>query len=151
MPYTINPADPNQPLDTDDRSKAAAEFRALKSYLQAQISALTALAPPVGSFLGWSGTIGSIPSGWIVVPTVATTVSRATYPALHAIYAAAGYPYGAGDGATTFGIPYIAADAVPLAANGNLGAVALATQVTAGLVTPVPAGGMRLYWILRAA
>jgi microcystin-dependent protein len=40
---------------------------------------------------------------WLVCNGAA--VSRSKYPELHAIYAAAGYPYGAGDGATTFGIP----------------------------------------------
>lgn len=60
---------------------------------------------------------GLLPVGSIVSSTLATDlgpswllcdgsiVSRAGYPRLSALYAATGYPYGAGDGSTTFQLP----------------------------------------------
>lgn len=60
---------------------------------------------------------GLLPVGSIVSSTLATDlgpswllcdgsiVSRAEYPRLSALYAATGYPYGAGDGSTTFQLP----------------------------------------------
>lgn len=58
------------------------------------------------------------PVGSLVCPTSPTTVSRTTYAAL---FAAIGTTWGAGDGATTFGIPFFPADYAPVQANGNVG------------------------------
>ena len=72
-----------------------------------------------GVIFQWSGT--TAPSGSLACPLVPTNVSRTTYAALHAVYAAQGYPWGSGDGSTTFGIPYFPADYTTGQANGNVG------------------------------
>ncbi|WP_137921686.1 tail fiber protein [Hydrogenophaga sp. 2FB] len=43
-------------------------------------------------------------SGWMILPTAPSNVSRVTYASL---FAAIGTKWGAGDGATTFGLPYV--------------------------------------------
>jgi microcystin-dependent protein len=58
---------------------------------------------PVGVPLDFPWASGSIPS-WTALP-VGQNLLRATYAALHALASASGYPYGSGDGSTTFGIP----------------------------------------------
>lgn len=57
-----------------------------------------------GDIKGFSGT--SAPPGWLTIPTAVTNISRTAYADLNALYAAAGYPWGAGDGSTTFGMIY---------------------------------------------
>ena len=49
---------------------------------------------------------------------VATNISRATYAAL---FAAIGELWGAGNGSTTFGMPYFAENEVSVQANANVG------------------------------
>lgn len=71
---------------------------------------------PVGSIIEFSGT--SAPAGFLVCPTAATNVSRTTYAAL---FTAIGTTWGAGDGSTTFGIPWFPADYTAVQANGNVG------------------------------
>ena len=56
---------------------------------------------PVGEITMW-GT-NTAPTGWLICDGV--PANRSTYSALHTLMQAAGYPYGAGDGSTTFGIP----------------------------------------------
>lgn len=56
---------------------------------------------PVGAYVPYSGAI--LPPGYLWPD--GRNVSRAAYPDLHAVYQASGYPHGAGDGSTTFGIP----------------------------------------------
>lgn len=56
---------------------------------------------PPGIILAYSGS--TAPSGWLVCD--GSAVSRATYSALNAVYSADGYPYGNGNGTTTFNIP----------------------------------------------
>lgn len=80
------------------------------------------------------------PSGWLALPLVPTNVSRATYPALFAAYQADGFPWGAGDGSTTFGIPYMPANYVPVQANGNVG-TATVGEVISHLHTVGQLGG----------
>lgn len=58
---------------------------------------------PVGAMIEWGGTIAPPPSGWLVCD--GTAISRATYSALHTVLQTAGYPFGAGDGSTTFNLP----------------------------------------------
>jgi len=58
---------------------------------------------PVGTMMYWAGPAASIPSGWL--PCDGAVVSRDTYPNLHALMWLAGYPYGSGDGSTTFVLP----------------------------------------------
>jgi len=73
----------------------------------------------VGDLFEHSGT--TAPAGALVAPIAATNVSRVAYPSLHALYASQGYPWGAGDGATTFGIPWFPANYASVQANGNVG------------------------------
>lgn len=56
---------------------------------------------PVGGVLDFAGAVP--PSNYLLC--VGGTVVRATYPALNTLFAASSYPYGAGDGSTTMGIP----------------------------------------------
>jgi hypothetical protein len=64
----------------------------------------------VGTLAVYAG--ATIPTGYLAVPTAATTVSRTTYAALFAVL---GTTWGAGDGSTTFGIPWIAPGGAPVA------------------------------------
>lgn len=57
-------------------------------------------------------------------------VSRTTYPKLAALYAASGYPFGAGDGSTTFAVPD--ARGRTIAGRDNLGDGAAANRITSG-------------------
>jgi hypothetical protein len=65
------------------------------------------VAVPAGTIIDFAGT--SAPSGFLACPLVATNISRTTYAAL---FAAIGTTWGAGDGSTTFGMPYFPADYV---------------------------------------
>lgn len=60
---------------------------------------------PVGTIIAYAGP--TIPTGYLVLPTAATNISRTTYAAL---FAAIGTYFGAGDGSTTFGMPYVIDD-----------------------------------------
>lgn len=60
------------------------------------------------------------PAGALAIPLVPTNASRSTYAGLHAVAQAQGYPWGSGDGSTTFGLPYLQADGTWLQANGNI-------------------------------
>jgi len=56
----------------------------------------------VGTSKVWTGPAALVPSGWLL--EYGQAVSRTAHPDLHALYAAAGYPYGAGDGSSTFNL-----------------------------------------------
>lgn len=57
---------------------------------------------PIGSIKAWP--YDAVPnSKWMIAD--GSAISRATYATLHALAAAAGYPHGNGDGATTFNLP----------------------------------------------
>lgn len=58
---------------------------------------------PVGAVVDWPYAAASIPSNYLL--PYGQAISRAAYPALHALAAAAGYPNGVGDGSTTFNLP----------------------------------------------
>ena len=60
-----------------------------------------AVAMPTGTIIDFSGAVA--PAGFLACPLVATNISRVTYAAL---FAAIGTLWGAGDGSTTFGMPY---------------------------------------------
>lgn len=59
----------------------------------------------------------SIPSGFLQIPTAATSISRTTYANLFNIL---GTTWGSGDGTTTFGMPWIPADYSIVQANANM-------------------------------
>ncbi len=80
---------------------------------------IAALNVPTGFCLPFAGT--SAPSGWLALPTTATNVSRTTYANL---FAAIGTTWGAGDGSTTFGLPYLPEGYAPL---GTASSVASST------------------------
>lgn len=60
---------------------------------------------PVGSMMYWTGPTASIPAGWLLCD--GSAVSRTTYANLDAVFATStpNYPYGSGDGSTTFNLP----------------------------------------------
>jgi hypothetical protein len=61
------------------------------------------------------------PAGSLIVPIAATNISRTTFAPLHSFVAALSYPWGSGDGSTTFGMPYIPANyALVQQSSGNL-------------------------------
>lgn len=72
---------------------------------------------PVGSMVLFAGP--TPPSGWLTVPVAPTDIPRATYARL---FTALGTTWGAGDGSTTFGMPYVLPDQVFVQANGNVAA-----------------------------
>lgn len=71
---------------------------------------------PAGTRISYTGT--SAPTGYLACPLTPTNISRTTYAAL---FAAIGTTWGAGDGSTTFGMPYYPADYVGVRANANVG------------------------------
>jgi microcystin-dependent protein len=58
---------------------------------------------PIGSVVDWPWASGNVPTNYLL--PYGQAVSRTTFAALHAIALAAGYPYGSGDGSTTFNLP----------------------------------------------
>lgn len=63
------------------------------------LTGITAL--PVGTIIMFSG--NTVPAGYLEVPTAVTNISRTTYATLFAVI---GTLWGAGNGSTTFGMPY---------------------------------------------
>lgn len=56
---------------------------------------------PTGVIMAYAG--GSAPTGWLLCD--GSAVSRASYGALNALFSGLSYPYGSGDGSTTFNLP----------------------------------------------
>jgi microcystin-dependent protein len=56
---------------------------------------------PAGAVLPYSA--NSTPTGWL--PCDGREVSRSTYPELNSLYSADGYPWGNGNGSSTFNLP----------------------------------------------
>lgn len=88
---------------------------------------------PVGVLLAYSG--GTAPTGWLICD--GSAVSRTSYGALNALYNALSYPYGSGDGTTTFNLPdlrrrYIAgkgaSDTLGFTEGGNITGTAYASR-----------------------
>ena len=80
---------------------------------------------PVGTVIDFSGT--TPPAGYLTCPTSATNISRTTYASL---FAAIGTTWGAGDGSTTFGMPWFPADYVGVQANANVGTSTVGQNLT---------------------
>jgi hypothetical protein len=96
---------------------------------------------PVGAVILWS--TNTAPTGYMKVPNVATTLNRTTYAKL---FAAIGTAWGAGDGSTTFGIPYIPGGYVP--GSGPSVSVTDVGQNIAHTHTPPPYNGTVPYGLL---
>ena len=73
-----------------------------------------------GILFDWAGSVPPVYA--IEIPKVPTNALRATYPEL---FAAIGTTWGTGDGSTSFGLPYMAADEVGVRADtaGDVGTV----------------------------
>ena len=78
----------------------------------------TSAVMPVGTIIDFAGAAAAVPTGFLVCPLTATTISRSTYSDLFDVI---GTLWGAGDGSTTFGLPWFAADYAGVQANGNVG------------------------------
>jgi hypothetical protein len=96
--------------------------------LAALVATLGLVTVPVGTIIDFSGT--TAPSGFLACPLVATNISRTTYAALHAVMSASGYPWGAGDGSTTFGMPWFPADYAGVQANANVGTATVGAVIS---------------------
>ena len=94
--------------------------------IKASGQSVTAVAPPppapVGSALIYFGS--TAPTNYLAVPTTPTNLNRTTYSAL---FAAIGTTWGVGDGSSTFGMPWLAADYAMLQANSNVGSASTGT------------------------
>ena len=71
---------------------------------------------PAGTIIQFAGS--SAPTGYLLCPTSATTVSRTTYADL---FTAIGTTWGSGNGSTTFNIPAFTADFAMVQASSNVG------------------------------
>lgn len=71
---------------------------------------------PTGTIIDFAA--NTAPAGYLVCPTSATTISRTTYAAL---FGAIGTIWGAGDGSTTFGMPWFPVDYAGVQASANTG------------------------------
>lgn len=71
---------------------------------------------PVGILIDFAGT--TAPTGFLACPLAATDISRTTYAALFAVL---GTQWGAGDGSTTFGMPWFPADYASIQSSSNVG------------------------------
>ena len=94
----------------------AANDNSTKLATTAYADTAVASANPTGTIIDFAGT--AAPAGYLVCPLIQTDISRATYAAL---FAAIGTTWGAGNGTTTFGMPWFAANYAAVAANANVG------------------------------
>lgn len=106
-------------IEASGAALSAADNTQLYTRIVAMISAATPPAAygykPGNIFIHTGATA---PTGAMVVPVAATNVSRTTYAAL---FAAIGTTWGAGDGVTTFGLPWFPEGYALLQANANVG------------------------------
>jgi microcystin-dependent protein len=98
----------NSPSHSTQHANSNDAIEALEAKVGVDSSAVTTsldykvrIGNPVGEIAMWS--TNTAPTGWLLCD--GTPANRSTYSALHTLMQAAGYPYGAGDGSTTFGIP----------------------------------------------
>ena len=116
---------PSNPLGTDPESEGDDHLRGIKNAVlnsfpningvvtatPAELNSISSTinkATPIGSVILW--TTNTPPAGFLKIPAAATNLNRVTYAAL---FAAIGTTWGAGDGSTTFGIPFIPAGYLP--------------------------------------
>lgn len=114
MAYVPNPTDATQPVESVFAKTAAAEFRALKAYVQSIVSGGGVGAPTPGQIVafayasappGWLALDGSVQlrstfaNLWALVNTIGSPVSEAVWAATN------NQSFSVGDGATTFRLP----------------------------------------------
>jgi len=112
--FTNTPTAPTAPVNTNTTQLATTQFT------KAQIAndaAPKSNGKAVGDIFMHLG--NTAPAGSLIVPIAATNISRTTYAALHSFVAALSYPWGSGDGSTTFGMPYVPANYALVQANAN--------------------------------
>jgi microcystin-dependent protein len=98
----------NAPSHSTQHANSNDAIEALQAKVGVNSSAVTTsldykvrVGNPVGEIAMWS--TNTAPTGWLLCDGI--DKDRSTYSALHSLMQAAGYPYGAGNGSTTFGIP----------------------------------------------
>jgi microcystin-dependent protein len=98
----------NSPSHSTQHANANDAIEVLEAKVGVDNSAVTTsldykvrIGNPVGEIAMWS--TNTAPTGWLLCDGI--DKDRSTYSALHSLMAAAGYPFGAGNGSTTFGIP----------------------------------------------
>ena len=117
--------------------------------IQSIAATLVNAAMPSGTIITYAG--NSVPTGYLACPTAdgatGQLVSRTTYAAL---FAALGTTWGAGDGSTTFGIPYFPTGYAAIA--GTVGSVSAGQVIshthtaTTNALTTNGAGGEGYYY-----
>jgi len=81
-----------------------------------QTTAASGGGNPAGTIIQFAGT--TAPTGYLLCPTSLTNISRTTYSTL---FAAIGTTWGVGNGTTTFGLPWFAANYAAIQASANVG------------------------------
>ena len=89
-----------------------------------------------GTIINFAGT--SAPAGYLACSTAQTNISRTAYAAL---FAAIGTTWGAGDGSTTFGMPWFPADYATVQANANVGTSSVGVVLAHTHNVPIAGGG----------
>jgi len=114
----------NSPSHSTQHANSNDAIEALQAKVGVDSSAVTTsldykvrVGNPVGEIAMWS--TNTAPTGWLLCD--GTPANRSTYSALHSLMQAAGYPYGAGNGSTTFGIPYFPQDYTDVHSNSSIG------------------------------
>lgn len=110
-----------------------------KSRLGVNQFSISSTDKTAGTLIDFAGT--SCPATYLLVPTTQTNVSRTTYATL---FAAIGVQWGAGDGSTTFGLPWFPANYSSVQASGNVG-----TQTVGQVISHSHGmgGSMQLYGV----
>lgn len=110
-------------LQIEPRDYAIVYAETLTSFLVYVIKksgkAVTDSGLPVGTIISYSGNVA--PAGFLLCPLAATELSRTAYAALNQQQADSGYPFGAGNGVSTFIMPWCPPGFSLIQANDNLG------------------------------
>jgi len=112
-----------------------------KAYITSLMPSQLAVGKSAGDIFLHAGT--TAPAGSLIVPLVATNLSRTTYADL---FAAIGTTWGVGDGSTTFGMPFLAADETIVQANANVGSHTAGSVISHAHLLPSGAGGGAAYY-----
>lgn len=106
MSYIVDPLDPASPLDSDfPAALVASELRQLKARINTLETTLTNNMLPIGAIVALAHTPASN-AIYHELPAAPSTVARVG--SFADLFAAIGTTWGAGDGTTTFGLPWVA-------------------------------------------